>query len=39
MKRVEENLLKQYVINKILTSVKLTQEEKKAFFEVKTKFL
>ena len=33
MKRVEENLLKQYVINKILTSVKLTEEEKKAFFD------
>ena len=33
MKRVEENVLKQYVINKILTSVKLTEEEKKAFFE------
>ena len=35
MKRVEENVLKQYVINKILTSVKLTEEEKKAFFEAK----
>lgn len=33
MKRVEENVLKQYVINKILTSVKLTEEEKKAFYE------
>ena len=33
MKRVEENVLKQYVINKILTSVKLTEEDKKAFFE------
>ena len=33
MKRVEENVLKQYVINKILTSVKLTDEEKKAFYE------
>ena len=33
MKRVEENVLKQYVINKILTSVKLTEEEKRAFFE------
>ena len=33
MKRVEENVLKQYVINKILTSVQLTDEEKKAFFE------
>ena len=39
MKRVEENVLKQYVINKILTSVKLTEEEKKAFFEAnKSKF-
>ena len=33
MKRVEENVLKQYVINKILTSVKLTEEEKKAFYD------
>ena len=33
IKRVEENVLKQYVINKILTSVKLTEEEKKAFYE------
>lgn len=33
MKRVEENVLKQYVINKILTNVKLTEEEKKAFYE------
>ena len=33
MKKVEENVLKQYVINKIITSVKLTEEEKKAFFE------
>lgn len=33
MKRVEENVLKQYVINKILTSVQLTEEEKRAFFE------
>ena len=33
MKKIEENVLKQYVINKILTSVKLTEEEKKAFFE------
>ena len=33
MKKIEENVLKQYVINKILTSVKLTEEEKRAFFE------
>ncbi len=33
MKKVEENVLKQYVINKIITSVKLTEEEKRAFFE------
>ncbi|WP_455538288.1 peptidylprolyl isomerase [Terrisporobacter sp.] len=33
MKRVEENLLKQYVINKILTSIQLTEEEKRAFFD------
>ena len=35
MKRVEENVLKQYVINKILTSVQLTEEEKRAFFDAK----
>ena len=33
MKKVEDNVLKQYVINKILTSVKLTEEEKKAFYD------
>ncbi|MEG0856527.1 MAG: peptidylprolyl isomerase [Terrisporobacter sp.] len=33
MKKVEENVLKQYVINKILTNVQLTEEEKRAFFE------
>ena len=39
MKRVEENVLKQYVINQILTSVKLTDEEKQAFYEAnKTNF-
>lgn len=39
MKKVEENLLKQYAINKVLTSVSLTEEEKKAFYEAnKSKF-
>lgn len=33
MKKIEENMLKQYSINKILSSVTLTEEEKKAFFE------
>ena len=39
MKKIEENMLKQYSINKILSSVKLTEDEKKAFFEAnKSKF-
>jgi peptidyl-prolyl cis-trans isomerase C len=33
MRRIEENMLKQYSINKILTSVKLTDEEVAAFYE------
>lgn len=33
MAEIEKNVLKQYVINKILTSVKLTDEEKKAYYE------
>ena len=39
MKRIEENMLKQYAINKVLSNVTLTEEEKKAFFEAnKSKF-
>ena len=39
MKKVEENMLKQYAINNVLTSVTLTDEEKKAFYEAnKSKF-
>ena len=39
MKKVEENMLKQYSINKVLSSITLTEEEKKAFFEAnKSKF-
>ena len=33
LKRVQENMLKQYAMNKVLTSVTLTEEEKEAFFE------
>lgn len=33
MKKIEENVLKQYAINKVLSSVSLTEEDKKAFFE------
>ena len=33
MAEIEKNVLKQYVINQILTSVKLTDEEKQAFYE------
>ena len=33
MKKIEENMLKQYAINKVLSNVTLTEEEKKAFFE------
>lgn len=32
---IEKNILKQYVINKILTSVQVTDEEKKEFYEAK----
>lgn len=39
MKKIEENMLKQYAINKVLSSITLTEEEKKAFFEAnKSKF-
>ena len=39
MAEIEKNVLKQYVINQILTSVKLTDEEKQAFYEAnKTNF-
>ena len=39
MARIEENMLKQYAINKVLSNVTLTEEEKKAFFEAnKSKF-
>lgn len=33
MKKIEENVLKQYAINKVLSSVSLTEEDKKTFFE------
>ncbi|MCG4734969.1 peptidylprolyl isomerase, partial [Casaltella massiliensis] len=33
MKRIEENMLKQYSINKVLASVKLTDEEIANFYE------
>ena len=40
MARIEENMLKQYAINKVLTSVKLTDEEISAFYEAnKTSFV
>lgn len=39
MKKVEENMLKQYAINKVLSNITLTEEEKTAFFEAnKSKF-
>lgn len=39
MKKIEENMLKQYAINKVLSNITLTEEEKKAFFEAnKSKF-
>jgi peptidyl-prolyl cis-trans isomerase C len=39
MKKIEENMLKQYAINKVISSVTLTEEEKKAFFDAnKSKF-
>ncbi|MEF9990518.1 MAG: peptidylprolyl isomerase [Romboutsia sp.] len=40
MNKIEENMLKQYAINNVLTSVTLTEEEKQAFFEAnKSKFV
>lgn len=40
MKRIEENMLKQYAINRVLTSAKLTDEEVANFFEAnKDKFV
>ena len=40
LKRVQENMLKQYAMNKVLTSVTLTEEEKEAFFEAnKSRFV
>ncbi len=39
MKKIEENMLKQFAINKVLSSIALTEDEKKAFFEAnKSKF-
>lgn len=39
MKKIEENMLKQYAINNVLTSITLTEDEKQAFFEAnKDKF-
>ncbi|MGL5312242.1 MAG: peptidylprolyl isomerase [Peptostreptococcaceae bacterium] len=39
MQKIEENMLKQYSINKVISSVTLTEEEKQAFFEAnKAKF-
>ena len=35
MAEIEKNVLKQYVINQILTEVKLTDEEKQAFYEAR----
>lgn len=40
MKKIEENMLKQYSINKILTSIQLTEEEVANFYEAnKDKFI
>ncbi len=40
LERVKENMLKQYAMNKVLTSVTLTEEEKEAFFEAnKARFI
>ncbi|MEG2788990.1 MAG: peptidylprolyl isomerase [Romboutsia sp.] len=40
MKKIEENMLKQYAINKILTSIQLTEEEVSNFYEAnKEKFI
>lgn len=39
MKKIEENMLKQYAINRVLSKITLSEEEKKAFFEAnKSKF-
>ena len=39
MKKIEEYMLKQYAINKVLSNITLTEEEKKAFFDAnKSKF-
>lgn len=39
MKRIEENMLKQYAINNVLSSITLTEEEKQAFYSAnKSKF-
>ena len=39
MNKIEENMLKQYAINKVLSNITLTEEEKKAFFNAnKSKF-
>lgn len=39
MRKIEENMLKQYAINQVLSKITLTEEEKKAFFEAnKSKF-
>ena len=40
MNKIEENMLKQYAINKILTSIQLTEEEVSNFYEAnKEKFI
>ena len=40
MERVEENVLKQYSINKVLTNITLTEDEKQAFYDAnKDKFM
>ncbi|MGL5754242.1 MAG: peptidylprolyl isomerase [Paraclostridium sp.] len=40
MKKIEENMLKQYAINKILTSIQLSEEEVSNFYEAnKEKFI
>lgn len=33
MKKIEENVLKQFAINKVLSSVNVTEDEKVKFFE------
>ncbi len=40
MKKVQENLLKQYAVSKILSNVTLSEEEKKAFYDAnKARFM